>query len=458
MYDECHYFFFDQVVPMPYEPQLTHHHLTTCLVACFAAAMAIFDFAIFWYQADVLARVFFENRHLTSWLSTWYHLTMSGLVLIGMPIGGLIFGMMGDRLGRKPALLLCLLIAALSTACIAMLPNPDQIGAVTPISIGILRFVQVLACGTVLPIALVMALEHLPTKRLGIVSGGILASCIAALMTLGILYSIISDAMSLYQLLNFGWRLLFVIGACGSLLAAWLVFRMNESPVYLRKAQDTTSMVTDDAVLRQIAHADQADTQSHIEGYHPAPNHLAAIALSLILAALILFIPIVLLPLEDITFIASATQARFGGYVGLLFMMIGCLFYGLMADLNNAGRVLRFAGIFLLVFSAGFIYHLQLGGGLVLVFYALIGFTAGLIGAIPAVVIRLFPTKHRLLGVALTFTAAYALLSAFVPMILNQFSNTAYSSLLYVMLIGLLVVFISFYVYYIPRTAADLNR
>lgn len=438
---------------MPYEPILTHQHITTCLIVSFAAAVAVFDAAVFWYQTELLSKIFFDERHLMTWLSNWYTLIMCSALAIGLPIGGVLFGWLGDRLGRKSSLIYSSAIVSIATIGLLCLPTSQHFGHLPAVILGALRFIQGIGCGAILPIAFVIIAETLPTKRIGMGSGLILASVVGGLMILGILLNIINNSFSLYELISYAWRIPHAISAALSIIGLWLLSKLSETPVFLSK--NSVDAQQNGQLISQIH---LADSQS-LHKYLPPPNLIAAIILSLIAAALLILIPVLFLPMYEISFINSASAARFGGYVGLLFMLLGCIFYGAMADLNNAGRVLMMAGILLLIFSAGFIYHVQNGGGLVLVFFTLLGFATGLIGAVPAVMTRLFPTKHRLRGVAITLTMAYACIIALLPFVTGQFLlYTAYTPLLYVMFIGLVTVFISFYIYYIPRTAQDLNR
>ena len=133
-------------------------------------------------------------------------------------------------------------------------------------------------------------------------------------------------------------------------------------------------------------------------------------------------------------------------------MIIGSLFYGYLVDRINAGKVMIVGGVLLIVQTSLFFVKLKFGSNLMLLWFALLGFSGGLISALPTILIRLFPSSIRLTSSALTHSTTYVLVSGGLPAMLGF--ATFYFPLapaLYLLWVGLMAIFLSFYIYYIPK-------
>ena len=186
---------------------------------------------------------------------------------------------------------------------------------------------------------------------------------------------------------------------------------------------------------------------------------IPAIILISIMVSLLIFTPILLVDLIDGSFRISETVLWFGNVLAILFMAIGCLIFGILVDRLNPGIVLTFGSLFLAMQVALFFNHLRNGGEYGLIFFALFGFASGIIGAIPSVVVRLFPAKIRLTSVSIIYNIIIALIGGLLPFVLHSASaHIAFAPMIFIVSLSLLTMFISFYIYYIPRTDLDMNR
>ncbi len=163
------------------------------------------------------------------------------------PLGGVIFGVLGDRYGRKRALVWSLALMGVATMGIGLVPTYDAIGLVAPLLLVLLRLVQGIAVGGEVGGALLLVAESLPAERRGFYAawpmiggpaGNLLAS--GALALLGIALG--GDAFAAW-----GWRIAFL--ASGALIGVgvWIRTRVEESPLYRayierRKAQPSASI------------------------------------------------------------------------------------------------------------------------------------------------------------------------------------------------------------------------
>ncbi|MGW0203632.1 MFS transporter [Nonomuraea sp. NPDC003201] len=147
------------------------------------------------------------------------------------PLGGIVFGHFGDRVGRKSALVVTLLMMGGATFAVGLLPTYTSIGTLAPVLLVLLRFVQGLAVGGEWGGAALMAVEHAPADKktfyggfaqLGNPAGALLATGAFSLMTL-----FGDDALH-----SWGWRAPFIVSAVLVLVGLFIRLRVEESPVF----------------------------------------------------------------------------------------------------------------------------------------------------------------------------------------------------------------------------------
>src|SRR5687767_7133384 len=148
------------------------------------------------------------------------------------PLGGIVFGHFGDRIGRKSMLVMSLLIMGIATFVIGLLPTYESIGILAPILLVVLRFAQGIGVGGEWGGAVLMAVEHSPKGRRGFfgafpqmgVPGGLLLSTLA--------FALVQNATTEEQFLAWGWRVPFLASIV--LVAVGLIIRLKimESPAF----------------------------------------------------------------------------------------------------------------------------------------------------------------------------------------------------------------------------------
>lgn len=452
---------------MPFESSLTKQHFATALITSILAGVAFYSFAVFWYYPEALTRLFFADLQTDDLLPILHLLCFHIVGFLGIPIGGVLIGIYGDRKGRKPALYLSLAIGSLASLVIALLPTYEHIGIVAPFIPTCMRLLQGVAIGGIFPSAWVFVTEHLPIKRLGVACGLTLSSRILGLIIAGMTFEFFDNYLQFHQMLNYGWRISFGMGAVLLAMGLLTYFITQETPVFIRsQTQPPNASATINTIslhdseyslttLKSLSRSSRLDViRSNF-----LPSFLPAMVLSAVIASLVIFLPLLLLPIIEFSTGLTATTLRFGGWLGMFFMVLGCGFFGFLADITNAGRVLIFGSLLLIIQAAIFIYQLQAASDFILASFALLGFSAGLIGAIPAIIIRLFPAKIRLFGTAATFGIIYAFVGGIIPLALGLLTyHLSYIAVLYIILVAIVTIFMSFYIYYIPRSDNDLLR
>ncbi|MGB7406837.1 MAG: MFS transporter, partial [Pacificimonas sp.] len=148
------------------------------------------------------------------------------------PIGAVIFGYLGDKVGRKYTFLVTITLMGVATACVGLLPTHAEIGVAAPVLLVILRVLQGLALGGEYGGAAIYVAEHAPAHRRGFYTGFIQASVsVGFLLALGV---VIGTTLILGEetFNDWGWRIPFLISLLLLAISLWIRLKLNESPVF----------------------------------------------------------------------------------------------------------------------------------------------------------------------------------------------------------------------------------
>lgn len=161
-----------------------------------------------------------------------------GVGFLFRPLGGIIFGHFGDRLGRKRMLMMTVWMMGIATACIGLLPSFNQIGWWAPVLLVFLRAVQGFAVGGEWGGAALLSVENAPQGKSLYSSGVQVGYGVGLLLSTG-LVSLISSLTSDQQFLSWGWRLPFLFSVVLVLIALWIRNGMAESQEFeAQQSQD----------------------------------------------------------------------------------------------------------------------------------------------------------------------------------------------------------------------------
>jgi MFS family permease len=213
-------------------PSLNTPEMRRILASSFlGSAIEFYDFILYATAAAlVFNSVFFVS--LDPAVGVFASFATLAVGYLARPLGGIVFGHFGDRLGRKGVLITSMLLMGVATTLIGLLPTTAQIGMAAPVALVILRIVQGLAVGGEWGGAMLMALEHAPKERRGFAAsfanmGGPAGAVLATLAVSAV--SVLPDE----QFLVWGWRLPFLVSIV--LVGIGLVIRLKvaESPLFL---------------------------------------------------------------------------------------------------------------------------------------------------------------------------------------------------------------------------------
>ncbi|MFZ2178962.1 MAG: MFS transporter [Rhodococcus sp. (in: high G+C Gram-positive bacteria)] len=151
---------------------------------------------------------------------------------IARPIGGIVMGHFGDRIGRKSMLVLSLMMMGAATVGIGLLPNYDTIGVFAPILLVTLRFIQGIGVGGEWGGAVLMATEHAPAGKRGLYGAAPQMGVPAGVLLANIVFLLVTNALSEEAFQSWGWRVPFLMSAVLVGVAMWIRLGVFESPAF----------------------------------------------------------------------------------------------------------------------------------------------------------------------------------------------------------------------------------
>ncbi|BBP99578.1 proline/betaine transporter [Burkholderia sp. SFA1] len=360
-----------------------------------------FDYASYGYLATIIAVVFFPKTDgATSLLATYGVFAISFIV---RPIGGIVWGHVGDRIGRRTSLSLSILIMSCSTFLIALLPTYAQVGVLAPVLLLLVRVVQGFSASGEYAGAAAFLAEYAPDKRRGIYTSIVPASTAAGLLFGSILVALMHAALTSEQLQSFGWRLPFLLAAPFGLIGRYIRVKLEDTPRF--------------KAMEQSHHATQAPIAELLSKHRGrmliafGATCLNAVAFYLVLSYMPTYLSTEMGMGETASFIAATISLA--AYIGLIFMM------GALSDRVGRKSMLIGASILFAVLTVPLFKGLE-GASFAMIVAIQVAFGALLTmndGTLPCFLSEIFPTRVRYSGFAFCFNAANALFGGTAPLV-----------------------------------------
>ncbi len=201
-----------------------------------------YDFYLYGSLAPIIAKQFFSG--LDTGAAFIFALLAFAAGFVVRPFGALIFGRLGDIIGRKYTFLVSIVVMGLSTFIVGILPNQDAIGVAAPVILIGLRLLQGLALGGEYGGAAIYVAEHAPAGRRGAYTAWIQTTA-----TLGLLLSLLviigtRTVLGEEAFGDWGWRIPFQVSIVLLVISVWIRMSMHESPVFRRMKNEGTSSLS----------------------------------------------------------------------------------------------------------------------------------------------------------------------------------------------------------------------
>lgn len=375
------------------------------LLSSLGAGLEYYDFIIYGMMAEQLSALFFASSD--PWLALIKTFTVFAIGYLVRPIGGILFGMLGDTIGRKKAFLWIMMLMAISTFSIGLLPTYAQIGSTATYLLIVMRLLQGLSYGAELPGAITIVCEYTEKKKQSTHSGIVISSVTLGSVLAAFILYLLSKEVAKEEILSWGWRIPFLLG--GSLAFANYFIRkhLQETPEFsqLQKERPVPSF------KEPLMHLFRGHLRKIALG-------MGTIWLNASLVIFTLYLPAYLM--EHFSY--AADEIYLAIMCALIWSAIILPFCGRLCDSFGRKNILLTA-CFAFMCGGVFLFHTLSQGS----FSALLAFilfyqtiNAFLVtGAFP-ILVGLFPTEARYTGVGLCYNMTYSIMGC-LPLVLTAF-------------------------------------
>ncbi|MFD9909808.1 glycine betaine/L-proline transporter ProP [Streptomyces sp. NPDC059063] len=198
--------------------------------AALGNAMEWFDFGVYSYIAVTLGKVFFPSGNPTAQLLSTFGAFAAAFLI--RPLGGMVFGPLGDRVGRQKVLALTMIMMAAGTFAIGLIPSYATIGVWAPVLLLAARLVQGFSTGGEYAGAATFIAEYAPDRKRGFLGSWLEFGTLAGYIGGAGLVTLMTALLSADDLLSWGWRVPFLIAGPMGLIGLYLRLRLEETPAF----------------------------------------------------------------------------------------------------------------------------------------------------------------------------------------------------------------------------------
>ncbi|WP_428490877.1 MFS transporter [Rhodopila sp.] len=357
--------------------------------------MEWYDFGVFGFLAGSLALNFFpRDDPRTSLLNTFL---IFGVGLVFRPLGGIVIGRMGDRRGRKPALVLTILMMAVGTVMIGLLPTYSAIGVLAPVGLLAARLLQGFSTGGEWGGSTAFMAEwsvegqrgfYTSLQQMSVAGGSLLGVGLAALLTSWIGVQAIND---------WGWRIPFLLGGLFGPIGLWLRRRVDETPPF----------------REVLAEGEGAEASTF--------GHAARAFGFTVLWTVSFYVFLTYMPTYTRTQLhLTAAQALWASTASLLALVVLVPLMGALSDRIGRKILLLTSCALCFVLPIPAFYVLTQGYGFASVVWIQIVFALAISlfsGPGPAAIAEMFPTRGRSTWMSSSYALAVAIFGGFAPFV-----------------------------------------
>ncbi len=194
-----------------------------------------YDIVLMLLVIPSISQLFFPSENpIFSIIATFASYTIT---LIMRPLGSVIFGIYGDRFGRKRAMIITILGFSLATFSVGLLPTYATVGIMAPILLIMIRLIQGIFAGGEWGSGAVITIESVPKQRRGTLSGFLQSGFSFGFLLASIAFQLITMAFPGEAFEEWGWRILFFTGIIPGFVALFIRFSMDESPLWMEKSK-----------------------------------------------------------------------------------------------------------------------------------------------------------------------------------------------------------------------------
>ena len=360
-----------------------------------------YDFAVFGYFAPFMSAQFFPSDDPVSGLINTFGVFAVGY--LARPIGGMLFGQIGDRLGRTRALQLSILLMAVPTTLIALLPTHSQVGVLAPALLVVLRLAQGVSVGGEFIGSCCYLVESAPSDKRGLYGSWSTLGTVAGMLLGSAVATLIHGVLSADQIQAWGWRLPFL----GGLLVGIAGWQMR------RGAMETPEFVW-------LQDRGKVEPRPVLQALREMPLRVLQVAGIVLLFGVAIYTLFVWMPTYLTHFVTPPVpHALLVNTLCMMLLVVAIPFAGWLADRVGYKRVLAVGAVATSIVVYPLFKWMDSGttfaAAVALAIFALIN---GCIqGAMPVAMADLFPSRLRYSAMAIGYNVTLALFGGTAPLV-----------------------------------------
>ena len=365
-----------------------------------------YEFAVYGFLATVIARNFFQlagEAPLTGLILTY---ASFAIAFFFRPLGAIIFGRIGDRIGRKPTLIIVLVMMTLATTAIGLVPVYASIGIAAPLILTGLRILQGLFAGGEYGGAVSLMTEFAPRGKRGLYGAWQSFTVALGLLAGAGIVSLISVGLRPEELYAWGWRLPFFVAIPMGGVALWLRVKMEETPGFLRQQKQQQQYPQPTANVGQTLKA-----------------ILTGIGRLMVWSAAGYTYLVIMPAYLQSSLHTGFNQALLIAVISNIGFAMTILPAGILSDKWGRRNVMVVAAVLLLILALPLLKILQAESSTLLVKALVVLVAGGLVGMLagpgPAMLSEMFPTKVRYTGLGLAYSLSNAIFSGCAGLIIT---------------------------------------
>lgn len=359
-----------------------------------------YDFVVYAYAASIIATLFFPSEDRVASLLATFSVYAVGFVM--RPLGGIVFGHFGDKLGRRGVLAVVILLMGASTFAVGLLPTYAQIGIWAPILLLVCRLVQGLSAGGEAMGSNALVAEHAPDGRRGLWVGFTYSFANLPAVFAALLVLVLSSQLSTTSYESWGWRIPFLLGGVLALIGLYIRFRVDESPAF--EATRSADRVSSTPIRDVFRHHRKS------LGFAFAMAALSGLGFYTLTGYFSTYLS------EAVGL--SSSDSLISNSIALTVAFVTMPLGGLISDHIGRRRTLVISAALSAVVSIP-AYLLASAGTLLtaVLGQSLLAIALGLFfGPVGIVFLELFPTRNRYSGAAIGYNAAYLVFGGTAPL------------------------------------------